>query len=178
MREIVLGRRELHILRVSVVVRCVRCDLAAQIAVGNIAFGLVVKPLANLVHQDHILPVLHIEACGAHKRKNRALQLPCRIIVFRRERPLRAHRRAVFQRLIGQTPKRSAHAHGGELAACVLIAVRFTTDLYDRSEPRIEHATKMNITGAAAGSDNHAFARPQLHRLLEAFNIALRTKAL
>ena len=149
-----------------------------EIAVRNVALGLVVKSFAHLVDENQILPILHIEAGSAHQRKNRALQFPGRVIVFGRERALGAHGRAVFQSLVGKTPQRSADRHRRELAAGVLKSIGLAADLEHRSQARIEHAAKIYIAGTAAGGDNHRFTRAQTHRRLAAVDVAIGAKAL
>ena len=52
MRETVLGRIELNVFGVAIVIGRVRRDLAGEITVGNVAFGLVVKSLADLVDEN------------------------------------------------------------------------------------------------------------------------------
>ena len=75
------------------------------VAVGRIPLGLVIKSLADLVHQNYVLPILHVETGGTDERKNRALSLPHDVIILRREGTLGSNGRAVLQSLVDETPK-------------------------------------------------------------------------
>src|SRR5262249_6551244 len=150
------------ILAIPVVVRRTWIDLVAQVTVGRIAFGFVVKPLADLVHQDQVLPILHVEAGGTHERKNRTFNLPHDVIILRGEGTLGANGGTVFQGLIDQTPQGGPNCHGGELTTGILITIRFTSDLDHRGHPRVEHAAKVYVTGAASGGDDDRLGRAEI----------------
>src|SRR5262245_11208595 len=105
MKKIVSRRIELDVLAIAIVVWRTRINLVTKITVGRIAFGFVVKPFADLVHQDQVLPILHVEAGGTHERKDRTFKLPHDIIILRSKGTLGANGGAVLQGLIDQTPQ-------------------------------------------------------------------------
>src|SRR5262249_22075231 len=176
-KKIVSGWIELDVLAIAIVVWRTRIDLATQVTMRRIALGLVVEPLADLVHQDQILPILYVEAGGAHERKDRALNLPHDVIILRGESALGANGGAVLQGLIDQTPQRGPDRHGGELATGVLITIRFAPDLDHRGHPRIEHAAKVYIAGTASSGDDNRFGRAEIHGRFSAFDVPFRAKA-
>src|SRR5262245_59144449 len=102
--KVVLGGIVFDILVIAVVVGRVGLDFVVYIAVWVIPFGLIVESLANLIDQDQILPVLHVQAGGSDERENRGFKLPRHVIVFRGERALGANVIAVFKNLVRESP--------------------------------------------------------------------------
>src|SRR5262249_40087765 len=170
-------RIELNVCAVAIVIWRIGVDLVSKITVGRIAFGLVVKSFADLVHQDQILPILYVEAGGTYERKDRALKLPHDVIILRGEGTLGANGGAVLQGLIDQTPQGSPDRHGGKLTTGVLITIRFAADLDHRGHPRVEHTAKVYVAGTASGGDDNRFGRAEIHGRFSAFDVPFRAKA-
>src|SRR5262245_57619481 len=102
--KVVLGGIVFDILVIAVVVGRVGFDFIVHIAVGVIPFGLIVESLANLIDQDQILPVLHVQAGGADQGENRGFKIPGHIVVVLDDRALSANVITVFKNLVRKSP--------------------------------------------------------------------------
>jgi hypothetical protein len=97
---------------ITVIPSPVGVELIVQIAVRVIAFGLVVKTLTQLVHQNEILPVLDLQAGGTHEREDGGMDIPDEIVVPCAQGSLCSDAIAIFQNLVPQAPERGANRHG------------------------------------------------------------------
>ena len=142
---------------IAVITRPVGVELIVQIAVRVIAFGLVIKALAELVHQDEVVPVLDLESRRRARAGGGGVDIPGEIVVPRAQGALRSDAIAIFQNLVPQTPERGANRHGGQLTTGVLERIGLAGCLIDLGQAGIEHAPEVDVAGAATGGHNHRF---------------------
>ncbi len=155
-----------------------RPDRAAAVELGLVAMpghaggeevvgavDLVPEPLAILVDEDEVLPILDRQAGRACLLEHRAVGL-----VDERAIPPAAadvarlgDGGAAVTGLAGGCPQRGAELHGGELAVGALMHPRLAGLLILLGQPRIEHAAEVHVAGMAAGGDDDSLVGLDVH---------------
>src|SRR5215470_6094929 len=125
------------------------------------AVRLVPEPPAHLIYEDDVLPIRDRKAGRFGEMEHGALGL----IDQRGIAPPAADVACLGNGgprlcgLVGGRPQRRPYRHGGKLAVRTLVHIGLAGLLVFLREPRIEHATEIDITGMAAGRNDDALAR-------------------
>ena len=146
---------------------------AADVAVGPEArvlkpvgvVNFIPEPQPNLVHEDHVLKVADRETRCSCRTEHRAAGLPLQVLVSPPAPDVArlGDRSTRLARLARQAPQRRADRHRHDLAVATLTRPRLTGGLVFLGQARIEHPPELDVAGVAAGGDDHASSRLDVH---------------
>ncbi len=126
--------------------------------------GLVIEAKAVLLHQDHILVVLDDEAerAGAKEMRTAGIKLGDGAVALLAH-PSLGDQVVVLGGLTGRCAERCPDFHGGDFAVAGALCPLAVFGLVLLGEPDVEHGAEHRVPGAAAGGDDDALARPDVH---------------